>query len=159
VISEKVNSDKLPPYCVQLTKSQRECSLPSRLVGEERVVLARVFLGCSDAFCETLRNALQSQGGFVVCGETANGVELIKATMELLPDLVIVEMELPPLDGFEVADALKLIMPNLPVFLLTEQYSSRAEKEALSVGIDAVFDKAHDLKALVMNARAVCGLD
>jgi CheY-like chemotaxis protein len=35
------------------------------------------------------------------------------------PDLVIVEMKLSPLDGLEVAEALKLIMPNLSVFLLT----------------------------------------
>jgi DNA-binding NarL/FixJ family response regulator len=122
-------------------------------------VLARVFLGCNDAFCERLRAAFQSQNDFVICGEAQNGVELIRAAMELLPDLVIVEMALPPLDGFEVAEALKLITPTLPVFLMTEQYCLRIEKHALSIGIDAVFEKTHDLKALLLNARAVCGLD
>ena len=86
-------------------------------------------------------------------------MELIKAAMELLPDLVILEMALPPLDGFEAAEALKLIMPALPVFFMTERYCLRIEKHALSIGVDGVFEKTHDLKALVLNARAVCGLD
>ena len=122
-------------------------------------MLARVFLGCNDSFCETLRIAFQSQNDFAICGEAQNGVELIKAAMELLPDLVILEMALPPLDGFEAAEALKLIMPALPVFLMTERYCLRIEKHALSIGVDGVFEKTHDLKALVLNARAVCGLD
>src|SRR5439155_16528526 len=79
--------------------------------------------------------------------------ELIKAAMELLPDHVILEMALPPLDGFEAAEALKLIMPALPVFLMTERYCLRIEKHALSIGVDGVFEKTHDLKALVLNAR------
>jgi len=70
----------------------------------------------------------QSQNDFAICGEAQNGVGLIKAAMELLPDLVILEMALPPLDGFEAAEALKLIMPALPVFLMTERiaYGSRS---------------------------------
>jgi DNA-binding response OmpR family regulator len=121
--------------------------------------MPRVFLTCGDAaLCETLRSSFQAQG-FVVCGEATNGIKAIKRAMELLPDLVILEKELSPLDGFEVAEALKLILPNIPLFLVAEQHDVKAEKEALSHGIDAVFEKDHDFSSLVFNARAVCGLE
>ena len=99
--------------------------------------MPRVFLTVRDvAFCETLRNSFQSQGDFVVCGEAKTRVEAIKEAMELLPDLVILEMEMSPLDGFEIAEALKLIMPDVPLFLLAERNGVESEKEALSHGID-----------------------
>jgi DNA-binding NarL/FixJ family response regulator len=121
--------------------------------------MPRVFLTCGDAvLCETLRSSFQAQG-FVVCGEARNGVKGIKKVMELVPDLVILEKGLFPLDGFEVAEALKLILPEVPLFLVAEHHDLETEKEALSHGIDAVFEKDHDFTSLVRNARAVCGLE
>ena len=79
--------------------------------------------------------------------------------MELLPDLVVLETQILPMDGFEVAETLKLIMPEIPLFLVMEQHCLETEKEALSRGIDAVFAKEDDLTSLLMNARAICGLE
>jgi DNA-binding NarL/FixJ family response regulator len=121
--------------------------------------MPRVFLTCRDPIlCEALRNSLQAQGDLVICGEAKSGVEAIKNAMELLPDLVILEKELSPLDGLEVAEALRLIMPDVPVFLVAEENGVEVEKEALACGIDAVFEKDYDFTSLVMNARAACGL-
>jgi CheY-like chemotaxis protein len=126
----------------------------------EEGILVRVFLSCRDAaFSETLRNSFRAQSDFVVCGEAGNGVEAIQKVTDLLPDLVVLEIEKPAKDGFEFAETLKLIMPRVPLFLVMEQQSAQAEKEALSHGIDAVFEKAQDLTSLVMNARAICGAD
>jgi DNA-binding NarL/FixJ family response regulator len=122
--------------------------------------LPRVFLSCGDAtLCELLRNSFHVHEDFVLCGEADNGIEAIKKTMELTPDLVVVEKEMSPLNGFEVAEAIKLIMPEVSVFLVTEQPTVEAEKEALSRGIDAVFEKDDDFTSLMMNARAVCGVE
>ena len=54
---------------------------------------------------------------------------------------------------------LKRVIPEIPLFLVTEAHSVQTEKEALCRGIDAVFEKEDDLTAFVMNARAVCGLE
>lgn len=120
--------------------------------------MPRVLLTCGDVnLCEGLRSSFEAQG-FVVCGEATNGIKAIKKAMELLPDLVILEKELSSVDGFEVAEALRLILPDVPLFLVAEQHDVEAEKEALSHGIDAVFEKDYDFTSLVMNARAACGL-
>jgi DNA-binding response OmpR family regulator len=82
-----------------------------------------------------------------------------KKTKRLLPSLVILNFSLPDMSGFELALELKAITPELPVFMLTTDYSVTVEKKALSYGITAVFSKLDDLATLVANARAVCGIE
>jgi len=49
-----------------------------------------------------------------------------------------------PIDGFEIAEALKIVMPEVPLFLVTERPGVQIEKEAFSNGIDTVFEKGHE---------------
>jgi len=122
--------------------------------------MPRVFLTCGDAaFCETLRNSFLAEGNFEICVEQRNGIEVVMEAIGLFPNLVILGMETSPIDDFQVAEALKLSMPEVGIFLVTKLRGMEAEKEALSHGIDAVFERGDDLNSLVMNARAVCGLD
>jgi two-component system response regulator YesN len=117
----------------------------------------RIFLTCDDVtFCEKLRHCFHAETDFVVCGEARNGIELLKKALALGPNLVVMEAARTSVDAFEIAEALKIIMPEVPLFLITDQHHVQAEKDVLSRGIDAVFEKAHDLTALVMNARAIC---
>jgi DNA-binding NarL/FixJ family response regulator len=122
--------------------------------------MTRVLLVCSDAvLLDSLRNSFRTKDDFDVCGDAKDRVEAIGKVMKLFPDLVILEMELLLRDSFETAEELKLIMPKVPLFLITGRHGAQAEKEALSHGIDAVFEKNHDFTSLVMNARAICGPD
>jgi len=122
--------------------------------------MPRVFLTCGDtALFETLRNSFLADGSFEICVEQKNGIEAILEAINLFPDLVILGMVMPPMGVFGVAEALKLSMPEVPVFLVTELRGMEAEKKALSHGINAVFERGDDVNSLVMNARAVCGLE
>jgi DNA-binding NarL/FixJ family response regulator len=87
-----------------------------------------------------------------------NGTDAVAKAMELRPDLVIVEAASNPHAGLDTAEKLKRSLPRVPLFLVTQEHSMAAEREALHRGIDAVF-KSDDLTSLVMNARAVCGLE
>jgi DNA-binding NarL/FixJ family response regulator len=69
------------------------------------------------------------------------------------------EMKSLPGDGLRIAEALKTILPEVPLFLVTDQNDADSEKEALSRGIDGVFEKESDFAAIMTNARAVCGLE
>jgi hypothetical protein len=61
-----------------------------------------------------------------------------------------------PQCGLETAEKLKLILPRVPLFLVTPEHTMAGEKEALHRGTDAGDD---DFSSLVMNARAMCGLE
>jgi len=95
--------------------------------------------------------------GFDSCVEVGDGVEAVAMTRSLLPNLVVLDLSLPGMNGMKLAQRLKTITPQLPIFMLTADYTASVEKEALCCGITAVFSKLDDLATLVANARAVCG--
>jgi DNA-binding NarL/FixJ family response regulator len=111
---------------------------------------------------KSMRNNLQSlfenASGFDALAEAGDSVEALDMTTRLLPNLVVLDFALPRTNGIELARKLKIIMPQLPIFMLTEDYTASTEKEALSCGITAVFSKLDDLAPVVANARAVCGI-
>lgn len=116
----------------------------------------QVFLA-GDSQSRSLRDALESDDEFEVCCEATNRVETSSTIKECHPNLVILDRDLPPKDGFEAADEVKGAMPEVPVFLLAKQPDLETEKEAFSHGIAAVFEKDDELNSVVANAHAVCG--
>src|SRR6202049_3874782 len=110
------------------------------------------------AFRKQLRALFEHASGFDACVETANGVEALDESKSLLPNLVVLDFLLPNMTGLELAEKLKASTLELPILMLTTDYSVNIEKIALSCGVSAVFSKLGDLPTLVANARAVCGI-
>lgn len=77
-------------------------------------------------FREGARKLLESEG-FEVVGEAENGVEALRLAKALSPEVVLLDVQLPDFDGFEVADRLRRIAP-APTVILT---SSRDEYASL----------------------------
>jgi DNA-binding NarL/FixJ family response regulator len=100
-----------------------------------------------------LRCLFSSHAEFAVCGEAVHGVDAIEKAQQLSPDLIILDLVMPEMNGLEAASALKYMMPEVPIFLLTVHYSRELELAALSSGICAVFSKHDDPDALVRRAR------
>jgi CheY-like chemotaxis protein len=111
-----------------------------------------------DSFRAVLRTVFEQGGGFDYCIEATSGAEAIDKARHLLPHLAILDFSLPEMNGLQLAQELREILPRLPIFLLTAGHTLHVEKEALSCGIDAVFSKLDDLESLFANARAVCGI-
>ena len=112
-----------------------------------------------DVFRKNLRALFENDGGFDAFVEARNGNEALAEIRRLSIDLAVVASSLPDMDGFELAQKLRTIIPELPIFVMTSDYSVSIEKAALSSGIRAVFSKLDDLATLVANARAVCGIE
>ena len=106
-----------------------------------------------------LRALFRNEPEFLICGEAVDGVDAIQKAQELSPDLIILDLSMPEMNGLEAATALKYMMPHVPLFLLTAHYSRELELAALGSGICAVFSKHDDLEALVLRARSELHLD
>jgi two-component system, NarL family, response regulator NreC len=91
----------------------------------------------------------------ITCGEAENGAEAILKTRELKPDLVVLDLSMPVVDGFETAKALRQLFPAIPVVMLTAHYMETTKQAAQQAGIRAVFSKQEDLSPLIAHARAV----
>jgi DNA-binding NarL/FixJ family response regulator len=90
---------------------------------------------------------------FTVCGEAVHGVDAIEKAQQLSPDLIILDLVMPEMNGLEAASALRYMFPTVPLFLLTVHYSRELELAAHSSGICAVFSKHDDMDAIVERAR------
>jgi len=106
---------------------------------------------------KALRGLLETQLSSVVCVEAANGLDAIAKTKISCPDLVILDLCMPEMNGFEAATVLHKAMPQVPLFMFTFHGRREVEPKAASVGICAVFSKYKDINALVAQASELLG--
>jgi len=80
-----------------------------------------------------LRGLLERQG-FKVCGEARDGEEAVRLAHELDPDVVVLDLRMPVLDGIEAARRMLAERP-LPIVMLTAFADRRSVERALEAGI------------------------
>src|SRR6266568_6657184 len=71
--------------------------------------------------------ALASDPDFLVCGEAANGAEAVNLVSDLHPDVVLLDIRMPVMDGIEAAKKIKSICPGTRIVVLSAHPSSVAE--------------------------------
>ena len=93
--------------------------------------------------------------------EAIDGVQVIRRALEVKPNLIILDLSMPEMNGLEAARELKTLMPHVPLLMFTNHSEGALDKEADSAGIAAVVSKSgHDsLAQLVMHAKLLLGLD
>jgi YesN/AraC family two-component response regulator len=104
---------------------------------------------------ERLRNLFDSAEGFEVCGEAGNGREGVEKAEQLQPDLIILDLSMPVMNGVDAARILHRILPSVPVILFSCYSGVFQEEEAKSVGISALVSKGEALAKLVGKARSL----
>jgi CheY-like chemotaxis protein len=109
---------------------------------------------------DAVRNILTSKFralGFDV-REASNGAQGISRAEELRPDVIILDLAMPVMNGLEAARALKLSMPAVPLLLFTNTVGQFVEEEARSAGIAAVFSKSDSCDRLAEEAKTRVGI-
>ena len=89
-----------------------------------------------------LRDFLELQIDIEVVGEAANGEEGVQLARELLPDVVLMDLVMPEMDGIEATRQLKAVAPSTQVIVLT----SYSEDERIFPAIKAA--RLHPIQAL-----------
>jgi DNA-binding NarL/FixJ family response regulator len=95
-----------------------------------------------------------SQGDFDVCGDAENGLEAVEMAQVLRPDLILLDLSMPMMNGIEAACELKRLMPMVPIIVFSEYSDVFSEREARSSGISALVLKTEHLTVLLDKARA-----
>jgi CheY-like chemotaxis protein len=106
-----------------------------------------------------LRGVLEAEKFQV--SDAMDGAEGVRKALELEPNLIILDLSMPVMNGLEAARELKVVMPHVPLLMFTDNAGEVLEKEALSAGIFAVIRKSDSdsSKQLVAYATALLGLD
>ena len=95
--------------------------------------------------------------GFAVCGEADNGREAIDLAKRLRPDLIILDLSMPVMNGLQAAPELRKIAPMTPTILLTMFGNGLVFDQAPKIGIDLVLSKTESLDSVVQKAHQLMG--
>lgn len=94
-----------------------------------------------------LRSSLEN-AGYAVCGEAENGAAAITLATELRPDLVLLDLSMPVMNGAEASSILKQRMPGVPIILFTLHAEDIGEALRKAIGADLVLAKPDGLGRL-----------
>jgi DNA-binding NarL/FixJ family response regulator len=84
---------------------------------------------------------LSSRADVEICGEAENGKEAIEKASALKPDLIILDITMPVLSGFEAAREIRKTLPNVPILILSMHESNQLIGEAKKLGVQGYVTK------------------
>ncbi|HET8975242.1 MAG TPA: response regulator transcription factor [Solirubrobacterales bacterium] len=105
-----------------------------------------------DAIADVLRRSLRAEGHEV--RTAGDGVEALRAAEEFAPDLVVLDLGLPRLDGLEVAKRLRA-ESDVPILMLTARTETEDRVEGLDSGADDYLPKPFERAELLARIRAL----
>jgi DNA-binding NarL/FixJ family response regulator len=112
-----------------------------------------------------LKTLLETHAGWQVCAEAANGLEAAQKAAELKPDIIILDLAMPEMDGLHAAREILSNSPAVPILLHTNHAFSSLALEAKKNGIREVLNKSASEQELItaveslLNQGAAVGAD
>lgn len=102
-----------------------------------------------------VRALLESDSVWEVCGEAENGRLAVEKTRELNPDLVILDLTMPEMNGLEAARQIRQVSPQTKIVIFSMHESPQVRKEARDAGADAFVSKSSMAEALTATAKGL----
>jgi len=97
-----------------------------------------------------LRRGLNAYDDWVICAEAENGQQAVSKAEEQRPDVVILDLSMPVMNGLQACREIKRILPAVRVFIYTLYDSASVEREARKVGARAVIPKGWPVESLIV---------
>jgi len=107
------------------------------------------------AFRQFITATLASMRGLQVIGEASDGLEAVQKARELQPDLILLDIGLPSLDGIEVARRIRKLAPASKIIFVTQESSADVVQVGVDLGANGYVVKAHAGRDLVATIEAV----
>lgn len=98
---------------------------------------------------------LLEKHGMRVVGETDNGIDAIQLTRELAPQVVILDIGIPKLDGFTVISRIKALDVRSEILILTSHPADSVCRRCIQLGARGFVNKEEDLTSLISAIKAV----
>jgi len=102
-----------------------------------------------------LRHLIDSHEDWKVCSEARNGGEAVAKAADLHPDVIILDLAMPIMDGVQAAREIVRNRPDAKIVMFTLHSSVELEKAAGQVGVKRVISKARDGKTLLQAIEEV----
>jgi CheY-like chemotaxis protein len=90
-----------------------------------------------------LRAALEQQSIQLICEEARTGGEALQRVKDTVFDVVLLDLQMPDLNGLDVARIISQLFPEMPILMVTIHLSNQLAIEARNAGIRSVCDKSN----------------
>jgi DNA-binding NarL/FixJ family response regulator len=92
-------------------------------------------------FRKQTRKFLEQETPYSVCGEAVDGLDAIERAHQIKPDLIILDMSMPRMNGLQAARVLRQMMSDVPIILFTLHAGAILFSEVQAVGVSSVVSK------------------
>jgi DNA-binding NarL/FixJ family response regulator len=92
---------------------------------------------------------LGTRGDIEVCGEASNGREAIAKALELKPDLIILDVTMPLVNGIDAAEVIRKSLPRVPILFLSMHENRQIIAEAKRIGVRGYVRKSDAAETLL----------
>jgi len=100
-----------------------------------------------------MRKLFESEPGWLICGEATNGKEGIEMAERIHPNLIILDLSMPVMNGLDAAKILNHSMPTVPLIMFTSFQTDVLREEAIAAGISKIVLKSGPLGELMNCVR------
>jgi DNA-binding NarL/FixJ family response regulator len=101
-----------------------------------------------------LRAILEQRSDWQVCDEARTGREALQRVREMLPDVILLDFQMPDLNGLDVATQISRSFPEIPILMVTVHFSKQLAEAARRVGIRGACAKS-DVGSIVEAVEAL----
>ena len=108
-----------------------------------------------DVVRQGLRRVLEAEPGWVVCGEAANGREAVALAVALQPEVVLLDISMPGLNGIDATRRIRRLVPSTRIIILTMHNAEQIVTEALDAGARGCVLKSDSVRTLVTAIQRV----
>jgi DNA-binding NarL/FixJ family response regulator len=108
-----------------------------------------------EPFRRFLSSALQKAPGLQIVGEVCDGLEAVLQAERLQPDLILVDIGLPTLNGIEASRRIHKLAPECKILFLSQESSADVVQEAFNSGAQGYVVKTHAGSELLAAVEAV----
>jgi two-component system, NarL family, response regulator LiaR len=103
---------------------------------------------------KAVRRLLETRSEFEVCGEAEDGPQAIELAAKVKPDVVILDIVMPAMNGFEAARKIRGVSPDSQIVILSSHKNNQLLEEAQKVGAVCYVPKADAERELIDAVKA-----
>ncbi len=104
---------------------------------------ARILIADDNSLLRSaLRRVIEHNPDWKVCGEALDGQQAVELTKKLAPDLVVLDLAMPNLNGFQAAEQIKSLHPETPVLMCSLHWTSHLNQQAQNAGVSGAVSKS-----------------